>query len=348
MPPLERLVDACRNRASEGLRTLEDLARFTRDDQSMAAVLKQLRHDVAIAVAEGWSEARLLAARDTSGDVGTTLETDAETSRASAADVAQAAAGRVAEGLRSLEEVSKITDTTIARRLEQVRYTAYDISATLIGHLRISGPRQWRLCLLLDRGACALPWREVLDAALTNGVDCVQVREKETVDDDLLAHCRQVVECCHAHGASVIVNDRADLAVASGADGVHLGRHDVSVAAARTVVGSGMLVGVSTHGVAEAKAALEVGADYVGIGPIFDSGTKPGLPLAGPHRIVDTLAAIGDVPHLAIGGIDTSNIGQVAVTGARGLAVCGAVCGATDPGCVCAALVVALEPAATL
>jgi thiamine-phosphate pyrophosphorylase len=348
MPPLERLVDACRNRTLEGLRTLEDLARFTRDDQSMAAVLKQLRHDVAAAVADGWNEVRLLAARDTAGDVGTTLETDSETSRASVADIAHAAAGRVAEGLRSLEEASKVNDMTTARRLEQVRYTAYDISATLIGHLRTGGPRQWRLCLLLDRDACVLPWREVLDAALNNGVDCVQVREKHTPDDDLLAHCLSVVECCHAHGASVIVNDRADLAVASSADGVHLGRHDLSVAAARTVVGSGMVIGVSTHGVADAEAALEAGADYVGIGPIFDSGTKPGLQSAGPQRVVDTLAAIGDVPHLAIGGIDASNIGQIAVTGARGVAVGGAVCGAAEPGCVCAALVAALEPAATL
>jgi thiamine-phosphate pyrophosphorylase len=129
---------------------------------------------------------------------------------------------------------------------------------------------------------------------------------------------------------------------------VHLGRHDLSVAAARTVVGSGMVIGVSTHGVADAEAALEAGADYVGIGPIFDSGTKPGLQSAGPQRVVDTLAAIGDVPHLAIGGIDASNIGQIAVTGARGVAVGGAVCGAADPGCVCAALVAALEPAATL
>jgi thiamine-phosphate pyrophosphorylase len=346
MLSLERLVDACRNRAAEGLRTLEDLARFTRDDHAMSAAFKALRHDLATAVKRCWAEERLLAARDTASDVGTSIEVDGETHRASTADIARAAAGRACEGLRSLEEAAKTIHPPTAHKLEQLRYLAYDLSAALIRQLASAQAKQWRVCLLLDRGGCMLPWAEVLRCAIDKGVDCVQIREESTGSDDaaLLEHAAAVVDIAHARGVSVIVNDRTDIAHASGADGVHLGQHDLPVQAARDLLGHEALVGVSVHGVDEAHVAIAAGADYVGIGPMFASTTKPNLKPRGPLMLVETLAVLGSTPHLAIGGITGATVHQVAMAGGRGVAVGAAMCTSSDPGAVAAALVEALEP----
>ena len=341
---LDRLVDACRNRVAEGLRTLEDLSRFVLNDAEASSTLKRLRHGVREAVASGWDEQGLLAARDTGGDVGTSIDTPSEAHRQTQADIAAAAAARVREGLRSLEEAAKTIDTDVARRLEAIRYESYDVSARLCARLQLTAPRQWRVCLLLTIDACRLPWTQVLEASMAGGVNCVQVREKHMSDAVLVAHACDVVQRAHANNVSVVVNDRPDIAVACGADGVHLGQGDMPVAAARRVLGQGLLIGVSTHGVDEARSATADGADYLGIGPVFISETRPDLNAAGPECVAKTLAAVGDVPHLAIGGIAPDTVGQAAVAGAQGVAVGSAICTSTEPGEVAALLCSALQP----
>ena len=348
MLSLERLVDACRNRTAEGLRTLEDLARFTRDDRAMSTAFKALRHDMASAVGRCWAEVRLLAARDSAADVGTSITVQSEVDRGSTADIARAAAGRACEGLRSLEEAAKTIDPTTARQLEQLRYLAYDQSADLIQLLSSAEAGQWRVCLLLDHAACAMPWPSVLQAAIDNGVDCVQIRQKSTpsTDTDLLKQATAVVDVAHAAGVTAIVNDRVDIALASGADGVHLGQRDLPVHMARDMLGHEALIGVSTHGVDEARAAIGAGADYVGIGPMFASSTRPDLKPQGPALLMETLAVLGATPHLAIGGISVDTVQQVAMAGGQGVAVGAAVCTSSNPGQVVSSLAEALEPVA--
>ena len=328
----------------EGLRTLEDLARFTRNDAASARLLKQLRHRLGAVIASGWRAEALERARDVAADPGTNLSTHEEALRTDLAAVARAAAGRLTQALRSLEEAAKVAAPSTAGAMEALRYEAYDVCATVVNMLHTSAPRQWRVCLLLDREACLLPWQQVLDAALDAGVDCIQIREKHGTDAAIVQHVRAVVRIAHAAGASVIVNDRPDVAVAADADGVHLGQDDMTPADARTVLGQGLLVGMSTHCVEEARKAMVMGVDYVGIGPIFASATKSDLVHAGPGRVADIVACTGDLPHLAIGGIDPSNVIQVAVAGGRGVAVGSAVTSAAEPGPVCRALVEAMAP----
>ena len=340
---LDRLVDACRNRVAEGLRTLEDLARFVLNDTEASTTLKRLRHGLRETIASGWDEQRLLGARDTSGDVGTAIETPSESHRQTQADIAGAAASRVREGLRSLEEAAKTIDADVARQLQMIRYETYDVAARLGTRLQLSVPRQWRVCLLLTIDACSLPWMQVFEASIAGGIDCVQIREKHMADATLVSHACDVVRRAHAKGVSVVINDRPDIALASGADGVHLGQDDMSVAAARQVLGQGPLIGVSTHSVDEAQAAIAAGADSIGIGPVFASATRPELIAAGPMCVTQTLTALGNVPHLAIGGIDSTNIGQVTVAGAQGVAVGSAMCSAASPSDVAALLCSAMQ-----
>jgi len=167
----------------------------------------------------------------------------------------------------------------------------------------------------------------LLEAALRGGVDVVQLRDKELGDAELVAASARFRRACDRHGALFVLNDRPDLVEACGADGVHVGRDDASVAEARALVGPDRLAGLSTHSRDEIDAAE--GADYLGVGTIFTTPTKAeeavGLDL------VRVAAEAARVPWFAIGGIDLSNVGLVAAAGAHGVAVVRAIRDADDP-----------------
>lgn len=197
---------------------------------------------------------------------------------------------------------------------------------------------QWRVCLLLTESSCRRPWREVLAAAIAGGVDCVQVREKAMDGRALAARVREVIECARPRGVAVVVNDRADVALACGADGVHVGQGDLAAEDVRRVAGGALLVGVSTHSPTEAESAVAAGADLCGVGAMFASCTKPDVEPQGEAYLRTYLARFAHVPHLAIGGIEPGNVGRLAAAGCRGVAVSSVVCGADDPGAVAHAL----------
>jgi thiamine-phosphate pyrophosphorylase len=197
---------------------------------------------------------------------------------------------------------------------------------------------QWRVCLLLTEASCRRPWREALAAAIAGGIDCVQVREKSMDGRALAARVREVIDVARPRGVAVVVNDRADVALACGADGVHVGQGDLAPADVRRVAGDALLVGVSTHCVAEAECAVAAGADLCGVGAMFASRTKPDVAPQGEAYLCAYLARFAHVPHLAIGGIEPANVAQLAAAGCRGVAVSSVVCGAEDPGAVAHAL----------
>ena len=336
-----RILDANTNRAQEAARVLEDLARFSLNDVLLSGSLKQLRHDLAAAVRrlpDGW----LAANRDTPGDVGTRLNTDSETSRANLADVAVAAGRRLVEALRVMEEIGKLVDTTFSRDVKAIRYRAYELDAAIQARLSSGRARQWRVCLILTESICRKPWRQVLGAALEGGADCVQVREKSRDGGKLVDRVRDVLAFARPAGATVIVNDRADVALASGADGVHLGQSDLTVADVRRLAGRRLIIGVSTHSADEASAAVTAGADYCGIGSMFPSATQPGAVVSGPDYAREFTSRFANTPHLAIGGIDQLNVPALVDAGVRGIAVSRAICDAADPAQVARLLVSAM------
>jgi thiamine-phosphate pyrophosphorylase len=165
---------------------------------------------------------------------------------------------------------------------------------------------------------------EFLAAAVGGGVDIVQLREKELADRELLAVLEQAREVTRRLGVPLVVNDRPDLAVLCGADFVHVGQDDLPVEAARRF---GLGVGLSTHGRRELDAA---NADYAAVGPVFATPTKPGRPPVG-LELVRYAAERARVPWFAIGGIDDSNVAEVAAAGARRIAVVRAIGDSSDP-----------------
>jgi thiamine-phosphate pyrophosphorylase len=169
---------------------------------------------------------------------------------------------------------------------------------------------------------------EFLHAALTGGVDIVQLRIKDGADGDVVAAGRRFANVCAEYGALLIVNDDPELAVAAGADGVHVGQDDVPVQDARQIVGPDRIVGLSTHSPAQVDAAAAV--DYIGVGPVNATPTKPGRPAVG-LELVRYAAHNARVPFFAIGGIDPSNVADVRAAGAERVAVVRAIVEAEDP-----------------
>jgi thiamine-phosphate diphosphorylase len=191
---------------------------------------------------------------------------------------------------------------------------------------RVSG-----LYVIVDPAACA--GRDPLDvarAALEGRASIIQWRDKVRDKGDQLIEARAVVAACGDRGALCIVNDHADLAIAAGAGGVHLGQHDLPIDAVRPIVGGNMIIGVSTNNVEEARAAAAGGADYVAVGAIFATASKDVTRPASLDRLREIKSAI-DVPVVAIGGINASNIASVLEAGADAVAVISAVCAAADP-----------------
>lgn len=334
-----RLVDAAANRAIEAARVLEDLARFCADDALLTEEYKALRHELISALAvlpPGWREAN----RDLAGDVGTTIEGTNEGSRESLGAIAGANASRLTEALRSLEEGVKILPvaTALWPVIESLRYRAYELNARLTLLLRSCEVRQWKVCLLLTQSLCKRPWRDVLRAALAAGVECIQIREKESSTADLVAHVRAVVADAHRCGTAVIVNDRIDIALAARADGVHLGRSDLSITDARRIAGRALLIGATTHNHAQASAAIDAGADSCGVGAMFPSTLKPDQTPAGAEWMREFVTTWPKSVHLAIGGITPQNAPLLRAVGCRGVAVSSCVCAADDPGAQVAAL----------
>lgn len=176
--------------------------------------------------------------------------------------------------------------------------------------------------------------RQQVEAALQGGVTCVQLREK-TLDRESFIHLGRSIGClCQRYGVPLIINDDLDVALACGADGVHVGQDDLPVEEVRRRVGDKMIVGVSAHNPEEARRAYEGGADYLGAGAVFCSQTKTNVtPL--PH---DTLRAICDavpIPVVAIGGINRENLPQLAGTGVAGVAVISGIFAAQDITAAC-------------
>lgn len=189
---------------------------------------------------------------------------------------------------------------------------------------------------------------EFLAEAIAGGVDVVQLREKRLEDEFLLEAASVAADACDVHGALFILNDRPDIAAAVRADGVHVGQDDMPVHQVREIVGPDMLVGLSTHAPSQIDAALAATADgspyvdYIGVGPVHETPTKPGRPAVGTE-LVAYASAHAQVPFFAIGGIDAESIEPVLDAGASRVCVLRAICDAREPRRAALALRATLE-----
>ncbi|MEW4488530.1 thiamine phosphate synthase [Thalassoglobus sp. JC818] len=327
---LFRVLDASSNRCREGIRVVEDYVRFALNDRLLSKSLKSLRHDLTT-VLNYLGQSQWVSCRDTIRDVGTQETLGSETRRETSLDVLRANLKRTEESLRTIEEFSKQLNPEWSQQLEQIRYRFYTIEKAVetCVHSRIR-LADARLYLLVTSESCRYGLEQTVRNTITAGVDVVQLREKSWPDRKLIDLAAQVRSWTAEHNTLFIVNDRPDIAVAVGADGVHLGQDDMSVAEARQIVGSRVLIGVSTHSLEQARTAIFDGADYLGVGPTFSSQTKeftdfPGL------DFVSAMARETSIPWFAIGGIDEDRLPLVLQEGASRVAVSNVICNAPHP-----------------
>jgi thiamine-phosphate pyrophosphorylase len=325
-----RVLDAAGNRASEGLRVVEDYVRFVLDDRHLTDQLKRLRHDLAGLLGRLALDDRL-SARETQSDVGTALWTPSERRREDPAAVLTANFIRLQEALRSLEEFGKIVDVELAAGFKQLRYRCYTLQRSAeLTRASLARLQRARLYVLIDGGPDERSLAALVRGLIDAGVHVLQLRDKRLDQRLLLQRARIVRQLTAGTDTLMVVNDRADLAALAQADGVHVGQDDLSVKEARSIVGPRALVGVSTHTIEQARRAVLDGANYLGVGPVFPSETKafghfPGV------ELLRAVAAQIRLPAFAIGGIGAENVGEVLAAGFQRIAVSGAITHAPDP-----------------
>jgi thiamine-phosphate pyrophosphorylase len=331
-----RIIDANFNRAREACRVIEDLCRFALNSATLTAKVKQLRHELCTLISK-LDATKLLAARDTQADVGVGSRVDSQMSRADVYDSFTAACKRLPEALRVMTETLQPTEPAIARSIEQLRYRFYTLEKDIaLSHSTTQRFGKVRLYVIITSD---LPC-EILSLAnrcIEGGADCIQLRAKNMPADQFFATARELAELCRQANALCIINDRADIAVAAQADGVHLGQNDLPVAAARKIALSPLIIGKSTHSIDQLTRAVDEPPTYVSLGPVFQTPTKPALEPVGLDYVRQATEFLRDkgIAHVAIGGITAANVAKVIQAGAHAVAVCSAVTQTTDPAEAC-------------
>jgi thiamine-phosphate pyrophosphorylase len=331
-----RIVDANCNRAREAARVVEEYCRFALNSAALSERAKRLRHELCAAVGQ-LDAGQLFAGRDTTGDVGVGAKVPGQLERATLKDCLTAGMKRLTEALRVLAEVLQTENRPVAEAFERLRYEAYTLEKDI---MLFSDPvekfNRVRLYVIVTSNLPADALALASQCA-AGGADCIQLRAKDVPDDRFFAMAVEFVEICREMGTLSIINDRADIASAAGADGVHLGQSDLPVEQVRRLQLTPMIIGKSTHSLKELEAACPSLPSYVSLGPAFATATKPDVPVAGLEYIrqgVERLAQTG-ISYVVIGGITADNIEQVIHAGAQRVAVCAAVARAADPADAC-------------
>lgn len=340
MQIIYRILDANLDRAREAVRTIEEWCRFGLEDLELCDRCKQMRQELA-----QWHREEFRRARNTPDDPATGLSHANEVNRPDVQSVLRANMGRLQEALRVLEEYGKVIDRDFGEAMKQMRYQVYTLESQLlayenakqeinnIGELRRQKLRSAKLYLV------TMPVDNivsVVESALQGGVQIVQYRQKEGEDGTRLAIAQQLCDICHQYEALFLVNDRVDIAIAVGADGIHVGQTDLPVSTVRQILNanggdaSAYIIGQSTTNPQELDIALNNQVDYVGVGPVHATPTKPNKAASG-YEYVKYAAANIDIPWFAIGGIDEHNLGEAIAAGAERVAVVRALMKAEHP-----------------
>ena len=328
-----RVIDANLNRAGEGLHLLEEIARLVVDDAELTRQLKTMRHE--LLAGDLAFNKELIQARDSEGDVGVDIEVEGEDKDKELPIIIVANSRRVQEALRILEEMAKVpyaTPELDPEKFKKARFDLYSIERALLSRwLRRDkvGGLSGLYAIIDSQQMGKRDYIEVAEELIRGGAKAIQLRYKGDDKEELLAIAKELKNLCTEKKVLFIVNDHADIALAVGADGLHLGQEDLPVEEARKLMPIDMILGVSVHTVEQAKAAEGGGADYIAVGSMYPTRSKEKAVVVGPERLREVRGAVS-VPLVAIGGIDKDNAGEVAKAGADGVAVISAILGAED------------------
>jgi thiamine-phosphate pyrophosphorylase len=317
----ERILDVNLNRLTEALKFIEDVIRFSMPDQTRLSEIRRLRQDF-LSVKKKLPLARIVGYRHSQSDPGRRSGFDSRI-RKSFPDLVLAGCARAKESSRTLEEILKISDPAAAERIKGLRFRIYDLEKDLLAPLaRRFDPR---LQAILDENYLPdLNLARTVRILTRHGATMIQLRIKTRPDREFYRLGLNLRKMIADPKVAFIINDRPDICRAVNADGVHLGTTDLPARKVREFLGPKFIIGASAENLAQAAAAESGGADYLGVGAVFATPTKPeALPcgLAVLRRICRRCR----IPVIAIGGISPANQRKVFKAGAQGIAVCSAL-----------------------
>ena len=327
MPPRTlRIIDANCNRISEGLRLLEDIARFLLNDADLSQQLKAMRHNLVKSLSEFGAD--LLSDRDLETDVGTRVESVSQ--REDLPSLVTANAKRAEEALRVIEELARLPEISPvlhSKDFEQARFNLYTLERQLLSKvlrqhklMRLTG-----LYVIIDTEVLVSKDKvEAASKAVRGGAKIIQLRDKHHGKGELLVMAQELKDLCCKSNTLFIINDHLDIALAADADGLHIGHTDLPLSVVRKELPVDSIVGCSARTLAQARKAEAKGADYVAVGSIFPSPTKKDATAIGLEQLRPIRQAIS-IPLVAVGGINRDNIGEVIAAGADAAAVISAV-----------------------
>ena len=323
---ISQIIDANLDRAREGLRVLEDWARFGLGKEDLVIRIKNFRQILGKHHLEIYKIARNHIEDQCKG-----LSHVEQTNRKSPSKIISSNSGRVQEALRVIEEFSKNHNNKLSKIASEIRYEIYSLETELLNfnarERSESIISENNLYLITDKRENLL---EIIEKILLGGVKIIQHRFKYGEDKDNLKEAIEINCLCKKYNSLFIVNDRVDIALASNADGVHLGQDDIDITTARKLLGSSKIIGVSANNSKDISNAIKNGCDYIGVGPVFQTLTKKNKEPLGVEKIKALTKDI-NIPWFAIGGINKVNVSSLKKHGISKVAVVSGLLNSEDP-----------------
>ena len=321
-----QIIDANLDRAREGLRVLEDWARFGLGGNDFVAKIKNYRQILGKNHLEVYKQSRNYIEDQFKG-----LTHQEQNNRKNPEQIICSNAGRVQEALRVIEEFSRLHNHKLSKIASEIRYEIYSLEIDL---LNLSNRKSLEeilkendLYVITDQKENLL---KIIEDILISGVKIIQHRFKKGTDKDNLEEAIQIKNLCKKYNSLFIINDRVDIALASDADGIHLGQDDLDLKTARKLLGYSKIIGISANNKIDISTAIKGGCNYIGIGPIFETVTKKGKKPMGIEKI-KTLTKDLNIPWFAIGGVTKNNISYLKRNGFKKVALVSQLMNSEDP-----------------
>jgi len=321
-----QIIDANLDRAREGLRVLEDWARFCLGKEKYVKRIKNFRQILGKNHLEVYKKSRNYIEDKCKG-----LTHQEQIKRKTSEEIISSNSARVQEALRVIEEFSRLHNHELSKIASEIRYEIYSIEIDLLSLSKYKNSeeilKENDLYLITDQRDNLL---EIVEDILIAGVRIIQHRFKTGTDKDHLQEAIQIKSLCKKYNSLFIVNDRVDIALASNADGIHLGKDDLDLKTVRKLLGYSKIIGISANNEIDISNAIEEGCDYIGIGPVFETATKKSKKPIGIEK-VKTLTKDLNIPWFAIGGIKLNNISYLKKSGFKKVAVVSQLINSKDP-----------------
>ncbi len=321
-----QIIDANLDRAREGLRVLEDWARFGFGKNDFVAKIKNYRQILGKNHLGIYKQSRNQIEDQCKG-----LTHQEQSNRKTPEQIISSNAGRVQEALRVIEEFSRLHNQELSKIASEIRYEIYTLEIDLLNLSNSNGLeeilKENDLYIITDPKENLL---EIIEDILIAGVKIIQHRFKTGTDKDNLEEAIHIKNLCKRYNSLFIINDRIDIALASNADGIHLGQDDIDLKTARKLLGNSKIIGISANNEIDISDALKKGCDYIGIGPVFETATKKDKKPLGIEKI-KTLTKDLNIPWFAIGGVTKKNISYLKSNGFQKVALVSELMNSEDP-----------------